>query len=242
MHDTIVASADYFTGGIYEDDAFFDACDSYGVLVWQDFCFACGNYPTYPSFLKSVEREARQNVRRLRSHPSLVIWAGSNEDYQVQERYKLDYDYDDKDPDSWLQSSFPARYYYEYLLPKIVQEEHPSAVYHPTSPWGDGKNTADPTVGDIHQWNSKIFPYLNHDEQYTSSDDSSSLARDHGKIPVCPDSERSLHQRVWNGSLPAPGDNPVRRHQARSTASRVGYHGFSQQGNRPGTPPCELRC
>lgn len=84
-----------------------------------------------------------------------MIWAGSNEDYQVQERYKLEYNYDDKDPESWLKTDFPARYYYEYLFPKLVAEEHKGAVYHPTSPWGDGKRTDDPTVGDIHQWNSK---------------------------------------------------------------------------------------
>lgn len=92
------------------------------------------------------------------SHPSVVIWAGNNEDYQVQERYKLEYDPDDKNPESWRKSSFPARYIYEYLLPKWVHEEDPSAIYHPGSPWGDGKHSADPTVGDIHQWNSKSIP------------------------------------------------------------------------------------
>ncbi|KAI0885015.1 glycoside hydrolase family 2 protein [Annulohypoxylon maeteangense] len=141
-------------GGIYEDDALFDACDRLGVLVWHDFQFACASYPTYPSYLESVEQEARQNIRRLKSHPSLVIWAGNNEDYQVQERYHLHYDYDgDKDPQSWLKSTFPARYIYEYLLPNIVKEEDPFMVYHPSSPWGDGKRTTDKTVGDIHQWN-----------------------------------------------------------------------------------------
>ncbi|KAL0930557.1 glycosyl hydrolase family 2 [Colletotrichum truncatum] len=141
-------------GGVYEATPFLEACDELGVLVWHDFCFACGSYPTYPSFLATVEEEARQNLKRLRGHPSIVIWAGNNEDYQVQERYKLDYNYDeDKDPESWLKSSFPARYLYEYLLPKIVEEESPHTVYHPSSPWGDGKPTADPTVGDIHQWN-----------------------------------------------------------------------------------------
>ncbi|KAI0972978.1 glycoside hydrolase family 2 protein [Xylaria arbuscula] len=139
-------------GGIYEHDTFFDACDELGVMVWQDFAFACASYPTYKSFLDSIETEARQNIRRLRSHPSLIIWAGSNEDYQVQERYKLEYDYEDKDPQSWLKSTFPARYTYEYLLPKILSEESPFAIYHPTSPWGDGKPTSDPTVGDKHQW------------------------------------------------------------------------------------------
>ncbi|KAI1330618.1 glycoside hydrolase family 2 protein [Xylariaceae sp. FL0255] len=139
-------------GGIYEQDSFFNACDELGVMVWQDFAFACASYPTYKSYLDSVEEEARQNVRRLRSHPSLVIWAGNNEDYQVQERYRLEYNYEDKDPNSWLKSTFPARYTYEYLLPKIISEEDPFAIYHPSSPWGDGKYTADPTVGDKHQW------------------------------------------------------------------------------------------
>ncbi|KAF6821196.1 glycosyl hydrolase family 2 [Colletotrichum plurivorum] len=141
-------------GGVYEATSLVEACDDMGVLVWHDFCFACGSYPAYPSFLTTVEEEARQNLRRLRGHPSIVIWAGNNEDYQVQERYNLEYKYDeDKDPESWLRSSFPARYLYEHLLPKIVEEESPWTVYHPSSPWGDGKPTADPTVGDIHQWN-----------------------------------------------------------------------------------------
>ncbi|KAH6988921.1 glycoside hydrolase superfamily [Ilyonectria sp. MPI-CAGE-AT-0026] len=140
-------------GGIYEDDAFLDACDAFGILVWHDFAFACASYPVYPKFLQSVEEEARQNIRRLRNHPSVVIWAGNNEDYQVQERYKLEYKRDDTDPDSWLKSTFPARYIYEHLLPKWIKEEDPSMTYHPGSPWGDGKHTTDPTVGDIHQWN-----------------------------------------------------------------------------------------
>ncbi|KAL8383696.1 hypothetical protein RB595_010749 [Gaeumannomyces hyphopodioides] len=142
-------------GGIYEHDAFFDACDEAGVLVWQDFAFACANYPAYPSFLSSVVAEARQNVRRLRHHPSLVIWAGNNEDYQIVERYKLKYDFNDKDPQSWLKTDFPARYIYEHLLPKIVEEEHVGAIYRPSSPWGNGASTTlvvDPAVGDVHEW------------------------------------------------------------------------------------------
>jgi beta-mannosidase len=140
-------------GGVYEDDAFFDACDELGILAWQDFCMACQLSPTYQSFLKQLEDEARYNIRRLRHHPSLVIWAGNNEDYQIQEKYQLDYNFEDKDPESWLRSSFPARYIYESCLPQIVAEEDSAAIYHPSSPWGDGKPTADPTVGDVHQWN-----------------------------------------------------------------------------------------
>ncbi|KAM0515267.1 hypothetical protein ACHAPE_006224 [Trichoderma viride] len=140
-------------GGVYEEDALIEACDELGILVFHDFQFACASYPAYPSYLKTLEEEARQQIRRLRTHPSVVVWAGNNEDYQVQERYKLDYDFENKDPDSWLKSSFPARYIYEHFLPKLVEEEDPGKIYHPSSPWGDGKPTADPTVGDIHQWN-----------------------------------------------------------------------------------------
>ncbi|KAH8429298.1 glycoside hydrolase family 2 protein [Aspergillus melleus] len=140
-------------GGIFEPGVFYETCDELGILVWQDFLFACASYPTYTDYLKSLEEEARTNVRRLRHHPSIVIYAGNNEDYQIQQKYNLKYDYDgDKDPASWLQSSFPARYIYEYLLPKVVEEENPGMAYHPSSPWGGGKHTTDPTIGDIHQW------------------------------------------------------------------------------------------
>jgi beta-mannosidase len=140
-------------GGIYEDDAFYNACDELGLLVWQDFMFGCGNYPTFSSFLDSVQNEAVQNVRRLRHHPCVAIWAGNNEDYQVQEQEGLDYDFEEKDPQRWLQTNFPARYIYEKLLSDVMSQECPDVPYHPGSPWGDGKLTSDPTVGDMHQWN-----------------------------------------------------------------------------------------
>ncbi|OAQ81177.1 beta-mannosidase [Purpureocillium lilacinum] len=140
-------------GGIYEDDAFYEICDELGILVWQDFMFACGSYPTWSSLRDSVEAEARQNVRRLRHHPSIVLYAGNNEDYQIQEGYNLDYDYENKDAESWLKCSYPARYYYEHLLPKVIADESPSVPYWPSSPFSNGKRSDDLTVGDVHQWN-----------------------------------------------------------------------------------------
>jgi beta-mannosidase len=100
-------------GGIWEEDIFYELCDELGVLVWQDFMFGCGNYPAYPEILRSIEAECVANVGRLRHHPSIVIYAGNNEDYQVQESFGLTYDYEDKDPQSWLKTTFPARYIYE---------------------------------------------------------------------------------------------------------------------------------
>ncbi len=68
-------------GGYYEEDVFYDLCDELGLLVWQDFMFACGLYPAPQWMQTSVRAEAIANVRRLRHHPSIVIWAGNNEDY-----------------------------------------------------------------------------------------------------------------------------------------------------------------
>jgi len=139
-------------GGIYEEAAFYEACDEFGILVWQDFMFGCGNYPAWPELLKSIEREAVANVKALRHHPSIVIWAGNNEDYQYQESENLTYDFDNKDAESWLKTDFPARYIYEKVLDDVCREHIPGTFYHYGSPWG-GKDTRDPTVGDIHQWN-----------------------------------------------------------------------------------------
>lgn len=139
-------------GGIFEENSFYDACDEMGVLVWQDFLFACGNYPAHPDFLSLVKREAVENVKILRHHPSMVIWAGNNEDYQYCETEKLDYDPANHDPESWLKGSFPARYIYEKILVDVTTELIPDTYYHFGSPYG-GKLTTDPRIGDIHQWN-----------------------------------------------------------------------------------------
>lgn len=98
-------------GGIYEEDIFYDICDELGVLVWQDFMFSCGNYSS--EILKSIGEEAACQTKRLRHHPSIVIYAGNNEDYQIAEQYGLTYDYKDKDWRNWLKTDFPARYIYE---------------------------------------------------------------------------------------------------------------------------------
>ncbi|KAI0014843.1 family 2 glycosyl hydrolase [Xylariomycetidae sp. FL0641] len=139
-------------GGIYEDQAFYDACDEMGILVWQDFMFGCGNYPAWPELLASIKREAEENIKLLRHHPSIVIFAGNNEDYQYAESVNLTWDKDNHDAESWLKTDFPARYIYEKILPDACRALCPAVHYHPGSPWG-GSTTHDATVGDIHQWN-----------------------------------------------------------------------------------------
>ncbi|KAF5393569.1 hypothetical protein D9757_000065 [Collybiopsis confluens] len=139
-------------GGIYESDIFYDNCDELGILVWQDFMFGCGQYPAYNDFLALVKDEAEYNVKRLRHHPSLSIFAGNNEDYQVAESLHLELNYDDETSD-FRNTNFPARYIYERVLPDIVGR-FCNVYYHRASPYsGQGQPTTDRTLGDLHQWN-----------------------------------------------------------------------------------------
>lgn len=139
-------------GGVYEPDSFYDACDEHGILVWQDFMFACGQYPYHEEFRDSVLKEAKDQIVRLRNFSCMALYCGNNEDYQVAEELHLDIDYNDTSGD-YVSTNFPARTAYETDLPNIVKELSPQTPYHPGSPWGGKETCADPTVGDIHQWN-----------------------------------------------------------------------------------------
>ena len=66
-------------GGFYESDFFYRKCNELGILIWQDFMFACAMYPTTEDFLTSVRQEVRSNVLRLQHHPSIILWSGNNE-------------------------------------------------------------------------------------------------------------------------------------------------------------------
>lgn len=160
-------------GGVYESDELYTLCDELGILVWQDICLACGDYPAHlDSFVSEICAEVRENLERLRCHPSLVIVAGNNEDYQVADE---ELGYDASQPEGeWRNSSFPSRWLYEKVFPNVVRDvcngntgaeigqagiDGTGVVYWPGSPWG-GEDSTDRTVGDIHQWNSKFLPFL----------------------------------------------------------------------------------
>jgi len=131
-------------GGLYESDEFYDVCDRRGVMVWQEFIFACGRYPTTdPAFHDSVRAEARYNVRRLACHPSLVIWCGNNE----MEWGNWEWGYDRQGvvmPDYAL---------FHLTLPRILSQEDPTRFYLPSSPFSpDGRTPNDFHAGDQHPW------------------------------------------------------------------------------------------
>ncbi|TPX68962.1 hypothetical protein CcCBS67573_g07007 [Chytriomyces confervae] len=144
-------------GGVYEPNVFYETCDELGLLVWQDFMFACGAYPAHESFRESVQEEARQQVARLKKFASVCIFAGNNEDYSFAESENLGYDAHCEDEAQWLASGFPARYIYERVLPQVIKEVCAGGdviAYRPGSPWSPGgRFSSDLNVGDAHQWN-----------------------------------------------------------------------------------------
>lgn len=135
-------------GGIYEAECFYDLCDELGVLVWQDFMFACGIYPAHREFQATIQAEATAQIRRLRHHPALVLWCGNNEDYQIAQSFNL---YDASFNDDFTASAFPARELYERLLPALCADLDPTRPYWPGSAYG-GNDVTDQTVGDRHTW------------------------------------------------------------------------------------------
>jgi beta-mannosidase len=138
-------------GGIYETDEFYDVCDELGVLVWQDFLFACAAYPEEEPFWSSVEREARYNVARLSRHPSLVVWNGCNENLWGY------WDWGWKHGRKVEGRTWGAGYYLD-LLPKVCAEVDPSRPYWAASPWSgdpDVENGLHPNLashGNKHVW------------------------------------------------------------------------------------------
>ncbi|MDX2162097.1 MAG: glycoside hydrolase family 2 protein [bacterium] len=135
-------------GGIYEQDVFYDLCDQHGIMVWQDFMFACAMYPAHPAFLASVREEAEANVRLLRHHPSIVLWCGNNEDYQVAQSLNV---YDAGYEGDHTATAFPGRAIYEGVLEEVCASLDPSRPYWRGSPYG-GADVFDPTTGDRHTW------------------------------------------------------------------------------------------
>lgn len=137
-------------GGVYEDERFYDEADRRGILVWQDFMFACTAYPADSAFLANVREEARQQILRLQTHPSIALWCGNNE---VEEAIKY-----------WgWQKKYSAEHYarmrddydplFRQLLPELIAELAPDKAYVHSSPleanWGRPESWL---TGDSHYW------------------------------------------------------------------------------------------
>ena len=140
-------------GGVYEDDIFYELCDKYGLLVWQDFMFACAMYPGNDSFLRSVEEEAIYNVKRIRNHPSLALWCGNNEVLSAWENWGWKKGIIENQSQEIADTIFKAYdQIFHKILPKVIQEYDPATDYWSSSPSSSTGVTESLTSGDAHYW------------------------------------------------------------------------------------------
>ena len=146
VRDTNMNMLRVWGGGIYERDDFYELCDELGIMVWQDFMFACSMYPGDQAFLDSVRQEATDNVKRLRNHPSIVIWVGNNE---IEAAWK-----------HWgWKDHLPASLWDDYMkifhgvLPEVCAREDVSRPYWPSSPSSNLEDDPESQkMGDLHYW------------------------------------------------------------------------------------------
>ncbi|GAB3334757.1 glycoside hydrolase family 2 protein [Micromonospora halotolerans] len=196
-------------GGRYESEDFYELADERGLLVQQDFLFACAAYPEEEPFRTEVEAEAREQVTRLASHPSLVLWTGNNENIWGW------YDWDWQEP---LAGRTWGRGYYLDLLPTVVAELDPTRPYWPGSPWSGSEDVHpnDPAHGTTHIWDvwntddytkyREYVPRFVAEFGYQAPPAYATLRRALSDEPLAPDSPGMAHHQKA-----ADGDRKLRR-------------------------------
>ena len=213
-------------GGIYEMDIFYEMCDKYGILVWQDMMFACGMFPADEHYLNSVAEEVKDNVKRLRNHPCIALWNGNNENeisyfgWGWKDRYT-------PEEDRIYQSNLHKLFY--EVIPEAIQAVDETRYYHPTSPV-TGYNNIDYNMEDVHFWSVWKGGWL---EEYTeaknigrfmseygfqSYPEMRTIRRFAGENDMCLDSEVMLsHQRARNDQTRDPnfGNNIMKMYMGK---------------------------
>jgi beta-mannosidase len=150
-------------GGIYEDDNFYDLADELGLLVWQDFMFACSMYPGDKAFLDNVRSEVIDNVKRLRNHPSIVIWVGNNE---IETAWQHWGGWKDKNP-NYVWNDYQKLFL--RLLPETLEQYDPSRPYWQSSPSSNFQADSEfQGIGDTHYWQvwHAEKPFTEYEKQY----------------------------------------------------------------------------
>ncbi len=148
-------------GAIYEEDIFYKLCDEMGILVWQDFMFACAMYPADDVMQKRIRCEAEYNIKRLRNHPSLALWCGNNEidegwhHWGWQELYNYSSETCEKIRNYYLTI-------FHNILPQAVRKFDPGRAYRPSSPKYGFTDTKSRSDGDMHYWG---VWFLNHPKE-----------------------------------------------------------------------------
>ena len=194
-------------GGWYELDAFYDACDELGLLVWQDFMMACAIYPDTPEMIAEITAEARHQVRRLQSRACLALWCGDNEILTAVNHW-------------WKDPSDPEAIRRSYVtlmsgLRAVVEAEDPTRRFWASSPSNGGvdADSESPDQGDVHYW--KVWhgrlpfsDYLNVRPRFCTEFGFQSFAE----------------PRTMRACVPAAGLNP--------TSWQMEHHQRSPEGNQ----------
>ncbi|EDP72476.1 beta-mannosidase [Flavobacteriales bacterium ALC-1] len=135
-------------GGIYENDIFYDLCDEKGILVWQDFMFACAMYPGDDNFLENIQEEAIDNVNRLRNHTSIALWCGNNENSEGWHRWGWQGDRSEEEKEEIWSNYLKV---FDSILPNTVSSLTDTDYWESSPKYGRG-NPKYKTEGDAHDW------------------------------------------------------------------------------------------
>ncbi len=158
-------------GGVYEDDYFYKLCDEKGIMIWQDFMFACSMYPGDSLMLNSIKHEAIDNVVRLRNHPSIALWCGNNEmntawSYFDDEKgwgWKKEYTQEQREE---IQEAYMNIFH--QILPEVIDGYTDGDDYWPSSPQAgyaaNQHSSYESTSGDMHYWG--VWHGLHHFEDF----------------------------------------------------------------------------
>ena len=181
-------------GGYYPKDDFYDSCDELGLVVWQDFMFACAHYPLTYEFEENITEEFAQNIDRLKHHASLGLWCGNNE----MEMFAL---YKEFEGTVFDQANYIR--IFEHIIPHVLREHDPDTFYWPASP-SSGGSFDDPNGenrGDVHYWDvwhgSKPFTeYRKFHFRYASEFGFQSFPSPKTVAAFCPPEERNIFSRT----------------------------------------------
>lgn len=152
LDDTIEANMNMLRiwgGGIYENDIFYDLCDEKGILVWQDFMYACAMYPGDDAFLKNIEEEAVDQIKRLRNHASIALWCGNNENDEAWKNWGWQQDRTEKEKEDIWNDYLKV---FDSVLPNAVKKYSDNTDYWASSPLYGRGDPKFKTHGDAHDW------------------------------------------------------------------------------------------
>lgn len=196
-------------GGIYESEDFYDLCDELGLLVWQDFMFACTLYPGDPEFIASSRDEAEYQVKRLRHRACLALWCGNNEVWGINAHELLD-------PKKRRLRDDYERLFHR-ALPAVVKAHGGPTPYWPSSPWRGDPDTGHPAGearGDTHFWDvwhgrNPVKDYEKWSFRFASEFGMQSYSSAQTQATFCPPDDPNVFGNVMEDHQKNRGGNQV---------------------------------